>query len=127
MSVADKLKLGTESFSVEGTIRSITTTADGGTANVVGKAGHYGKVWLTYNFLVNPKHETQGSVTGVGRGLTDDGDMNQGIRNGVWTRDGHIMTIYSFDDVTDGFINLCVETWNLRDDSVNFEFSRVEK
>ena len=127
MSVADKLKLGTESFSVEGTITSITTTADGGTANVVGKAGHYGKVWLTYNFLVNPKHETQGSVTGVARGLTDDGDMNQGIRNGVWTRDGHIMTIYSFDDVTDGFINLCVETWNLRDDSVNFEFSRVEK
>ena len=127
MSVADKLKLGTESFSVEGTITSITTIANGATANVVGKAGHYGKVWLTYNFLVNPKHETQGSVTAVGRGLTDDGEMNEGIRNGVWTRDGHIMTIYSFDDVTDGFINLCVETWNLRDDSVNFEFSRVEK
>ena len=54
MSVADKLKLGTESFSVEGTITSITTTASGATANVVGKAGHYGKVWLTYNFLVNP-------------------------------------------------------------------------
>ena len=62
MSVADKLKLGTESFSVEGTITSITTIANGATANVVGKAGHYGKVWLTYNFLVNPKHVLQMNI-----------------------------------------------------------------
>lgn len=127
MSVAEKLKLGSESFSVEGTITSITTTSTGATANVTGKAGHYGKVWLTYNFLVNPKHDTQGSVTGVGRGLTDEGEVNDGIRNGVWTRDGHIMTIYSLDDVTDGLINFCVETWDLREDSVKFEFSRIEK
>jgi hypothetical protein len=31
------------------------------------------------------------------------------------------------DDVTDGVINFCVETWDLRDDSVKFEFSRVQK
>jgi hypothetical protein len=127
MSVADKFTLGSESFSVEGTITSITNTPDGVTANVTGKAGHYGKVYLTYNFLTNPKHETQGSVTGIGRAIADDGESNEGIRNGVWTRDGHIVTIYSLDDVTDGAINFCIETWDLRDDSVKFEFSRVQK
>ena len=127
MSVADKFKLGSESFPVEGIITSITNTSTGATANVTGKAGHYGKVYLTYNFLVNPKHETQGSVTGIGRAITDDGDANEGIRNGVWTRDRHIMTVYSLDDVSDGLINFCVETWDFRDDSVKFEFSRVQK
>ena len=127
MSVADKFKLGSESHAVEGTIISITNTPTGATANVTGKAGHYGKVYLTYNFLVNPKHETKGSVTGIGRAITDDGEANEGIRNGVWTRDGHIMTVYSLDDVPDGLINFCVETWDSPDDSVKFEFSRVQK
>ena len=31
------------------------------------------------------------------------------------------------DDVSDGVINLCVETWDFRDDSVKFEFSRVQQ
>ncbi|MEE2965106.1 MAG: hypothetical protein VX427_13325 [Acidobacteriota bacterium] len=127
MSVLERLKLESESYSVEGTITSVTSTATGTTANVTGKAGHYGKVYLTYNFVVNPKHETQGSVTGIGRAITDDGESNEGTRNGVWTRDGHIMTVYSLDDVSDGQINLCVETWDFRDDSVKFEFSRVQK
>ena len=127
MSVADKFHLEDESFPVEGTISSITQNQNGMTINVTGKAGHYGKVWLTYNSLVNPKHETQGSFTGIGRAITDDGEVNEGIRNGVWTRDGHIVTVYSLDDVSDGVINFCIEKWNLRDDSVKFEFSRVKK
>jgi hypothetical protein len=126
MSVADKFTLGSESFSMEGTITSITNTPNGVTANVTGKLGHYGKAYLTYNFLTNPKHETQGSVTGIGRAITDSGEANEGIRNGVWTRDGHMLTIYSLDDVSDGVINFCIETWDFRDDSVRFELSRVE-
>ena len=54
MSVADKFHLEDESFQVEGTISSITQNQNGMTINVAGKAGHYGKVWVTYNSLVNP-------------------------------------------------------------------------
>ena len=127
MAVAEKFKLENETFSVEGKITSVTETQTATTFNVTGKAGHYGKVWLTYNALVNPRHATQGSFTGVGRAITDDGEVNEGIRNGVWTRNGHIVTVYSLDDVSDGVINFCVETWDLRDDSVKFEFSRVQQ
>ena len=66
MSVADKFRLEDESYAFEGTITSSTQTQTGSTFNVTGRAGFYGKVWVTYNFLVNPKHETQGSFTGVG-------------------------------------------------------------
>jgi hypothetical protein len=127
MSVADKFTLQTENFSVEGSITSITNTPNGVTANVTAKAGHYGKVYLTYNFLTNPKHDTQGSVTGIARTVEDSGESNEAIRNGVWTRDGHVITVYSLDDVTDGVINFCVETWDLREDSIKMDFSRVQK
>ena len=127
MSVADKFKLEDENYEFEGTITSSTQTQTGSTFNVTGKAGFYGKVWVTYNFLVNPKHETQGSFTGVGHSITDDGEAQGGIRNGVWSRDGHVMTVYSLDDISDGVLNFCVETWDFRDDSVKFEFSRVQK
>ena len=78
MSVADKFKLEDENYEFEGTITSSTQTQTGSTFNVTGKAGFYGKVWVTYNFLVNPKHETQGSFTGVGHSITDDGEAQGG-------------------------------------------------
>lgn len=127
MSVADKFKLEDETFSLEGKITSNTQTANGSTVNVTGKAGIYGKVYLTYNFAANPKADTQGSFTGIGRGLSDEGEANSATRGGVWTRNGHVITIYSLDDVTDGALNFCIETWDLGDDSVKIESSRVKK
>jgi len=64
---------------------------------------------------------------GVGGAITDDGKASDGIRNGVWTRDGHIVTVCSLDDGSDGVVNCCVKTWGSCDDSVKVEFSRVQK
>ncbi len=76
---------------------------------------------------MNRNHEIQGSFTGVGRAITDDGKANDGIRDGVWTRDGSVELVCSLDDVLDDVVDFCVETWILRDDSVKFEFSRAQK
>ena len=58
MSVADKFRLEDETYAFEGTITSSTQTQTGSTFNVTGKAGFYGKVCVTYDFLVNPKLQT---------------------------------------------------------------------
>ena len=74
MFVADKFRLEDETYAFEGTITSSTQTQMGSTFNVTGRAGFYWKVWVTHNFLVNPKLETQCSFTGVGSSITDDGE-----------------------------------------------------
>ena len=79
---------------------------------------------------MNPKLETQGVVNGIGRAVSDEGEVKAGIRNGVRTRDGHVITVYSLDDVSTAVLNFCIETWDLHDDSVGsvkLEFSKVQE
>ena len=35
--------------------------------------------------------------------------------------------VHSLDDISDGVLNFCVETWDFRDDPVKLEFSRIQK
>ncbi len=58
MMLINELNLEDESFTFELKITSMTQHANGTQVNATGKAGRYGKVWLTYEFTPNPKQNT---------------------------------------------------------------------
>ena len=127
MSLAEQLKLEDEIFSFELKITSITQNPEGTQVNATGTVGRYGKVWLTYNFVPNPTQENMGSFVGIGRTLAEDGVQHEGRRRGVYIGDGVIGTVYSLDDVSDGAPNFCIEQWDLSKETIQLQFSRIEK
>ena len=127
MSVSENFKLEGESLSFEGKVTSVTVTNTGGTLNVSGKAGIYGSVYLTYNLTLNPNVKNQGSVTGNAVAFADDGQRNTAALQGVWTRDGHTIKMYTIDDVSDGNFHVAIVIVDLRSESASIEFSRLQK
>ena len=127
MSLINELNLEDESFTFDLKITSMTQHANGTQVNATGKAGRYGKVWLTYEFTPNPKQEHTGSFIGIGRAVSDEGVANEGQRRGVYVGDGLRGTVYSFDDVTDGAPNFCIEKWDLTNETIQMTFSRIAK
>ena len=112
-----------EKFTLSGKVTSISLTDQGGVINVSSKAGRYGKVFLTYNLkLDNPNYTSQGSFIGRGVGINDDGNRNSGSRQGVWKREGNIITFHSLDDVTDGNRNFCISKLNLTEETLEMTF-----
>ena len=112
-----------EKFTLSGKVTSIVLTDQGGVINVSSKAGRYGKVFLTYNLKRdNPNNDAQGSFSGRGVGISDDGNRNAGSRQGVWKREGNIITFHSLDDVTDGNRNFCISKLNLTDETLEMTF-----
>ena len=96
-----------DSFSVKGEMMNLELSDSGGVITVKAIAGKYGRVFLTYNMSTNPNSKTQGSFTGRGMGIDDNGNREFATRNGVWTREGTTLTLHSLDDLTDGSQNLC--------------------
>lgn len=112
-----------EEFTLSGKVTSISLTDQGGVINVSSKAGRYGKVFLTYNLRRdNPNFGSQGSFTGRGVGIADDGTRNSAPRHGVWKREGNIITFHSLDDVTDGNRNFCISKLNLTEETLEMTF-----
>ncbi len=96
-----------ESFTLEGKMLNLELTDSAGVVTVEGIAGRYGRVFLTYNMTMNPNSDSQGAFTGRGMGISDEGVRQAGSRQGVWKREGTVVTYYSLDDVSDGNQNLC--------------------
>ena len=102
-----------ESFSLKGKMLNVELSDAGGVVTVEGIAGRYGRVYLTYNMTLNPNSDSQGAFTGRGMGINEDGARQAGSRNGVWKREGTVITFHSLDDVTDGNQNLCKSVLDL--------------
>ena len=102
-----------ESFTLSGKVTSVELTDDGGVITVSAEAGRYGKVFLTYNVKLNPALPNQGYFSGRGIGIDDEGNREAGSRQGVFRREGSIMSFYSLDDVSDCRLNFCETTINL--------------
>lgn len=116
-----------DSFSVEGTVTGVEISENGGTISATGKAGRYGKVFLTWNMTLNPNSDSQGAFTGRGMAIDDDGNRNAATRYGVWRRSGTTITTFSLDDVTDGNQNLCRGTIDLDDNTFSMTFYPLPK
>ncbi|MBM62964.1 MAG: hypothetical protein CL484_08465 [Acidobacteria bacterium] len=126
MSLKDQLKLEDQINSFELKITSMTSSASGVQVNASGTVQRYGKVFLTYNFQNNPTQQETGSFTGFGWGVTEEGVRNQGERRGVFVSNGLTGTVYSLDDVSDGNPNFCIERWDLTNETITLQFSRIQ-
>ena len=110
-----------ESFSLSGKITSIELMDSGGVITVSSEAGRYGKVFLTYNVMLNSALPDQGSFTGRGVGF-NDGVRQSASRQGVFRREGATMKFWSLDEVTDGNMNYCETVMNLENETVEMTF-----
>ena len=112
-----------EEVGLNGSITSISLTDTGGVINVVSDNDKYGKTWLTYNIkLSNPNTQDRGSFDGRAIAINTDGTRASATRQGVWTRNGHIYSFMSLDDVSDGNQYLCITEINLMTDKVEMRF-----
>jgi hypothetical protein len=76
-----------------------TITSEG----VVGEG--YGKVYLTHTFNVNSDDGMSGDMVGQARTVNQDGELQFASLQGVWSRDGKIVSIHSFDSLNNGVLN----------------------
>ena len=127
MSVKDLIGLKSENFSFEGKLTSVILSDDGGTLTGKGDATRYGTVFITYHLTVNPNVPGQGTMTGTGTGIDDEGNLVTAALNGVFDRNGHEFKIYCVDDLTDGAINLAVVSINLKTDDFRVDWSEIDR
>lgn len=104
-------------------ISNVCLRDDGGTINITGHQSDYGLIYLTYNMKENPNHETQGTFSGRAVGLANSGEKNDAVLNGVWSRSGRTLTLYSLDDVSDGNLYFALIKVNLVEESAEISFS----
>ena len=95
-----------ESFDANFKISSWTATKSGSVITSEGIVGEgYGKVYLTHTFSSNNPEGSSGDFVGQARTINKDGEMRFASLQGIWERDGTIVTMYTLDGVTNGVMN----------------------
>jgi len=125
MALENLIKLKDELLSAEGSISSVIPGDSGGTITAKLKVSTYGLIYASYTLSMNPKTPGQGSMVGNASAIDDEGVSNTAALQGVWKRTGHVMKIYCFDNISDGYISLAVVSIDFRDDSIRVDFSRM--
>jgi hypothetical protein len=57
---------------------------------------------LSYNFISSDANKNQGDFSGDVRTINNDGDMVAGTLQGIWKRDGKIVTMWTLDQFSNG-------------------------
>ena len=92
-----------------------TMTSEG----VVGEG--YGKDYLTHTFNVNSDDGRSGDFVGQARTINQDGELQFASLQGVWSRDGKIVSIHSFDSLNNGVLNHAQGRVDLFEGTLNFK------
>nr|WP_271877393.1 hypothetical protein [Rhodopirellula sp.] len=128
MNMNELIHFEGETFQFESAkITDVTLNDDGGTINITGHQKDYGLIYLTYHLKENPNHNSQGSFNGRAVGLSADGQSVPAVLNGVWSRKGHTLTMYSLDDVSDGNLYFAVIKVNLVEETADIYFSSFDR
>ena len=96
-----------------------TITSEG----IVGEG--YGKVYLTHHFTIGSEDGMSGEFTGQARTISQDGELQSASLQGSWSRDGKIVTMYSFDTLNNGVINHAQGVVDLFAGTLKFEVFQV--
>ena len=93
------------------TVTNVQLTDAGGVISAVGDMGEYGKVYATYEMILDP---TRGLylVSGEGRGFMQDGSFASGQFRGVAHREGSVFTMYNTVNITGNTQNFDVITFD---------------
>ena len=107
----------------------VTSWKAGGGYSVITSEGFvdgYGKVYLTHKFKANSGEALTGDFTGAARAITKAGDMAFASLQGVWKREGKILTIHTLDSLTDGTANYAKGTFDLYEGILKFDVFVIE-
>ena len=92
-----------ESFPADFEITSWSSTSDRSRLTAEGIVGEgYGKVYLSYEFKSNSTDRNKGNFNGSLRSINNDGVMVAASLQGIWKRDGKIVTMYTLDSFSNG-------------------------
>jgi len=92
-----------ESFPADFEMTSWSSTSDSSsmTAEGVVEEG-YGKVYLNYEFKSNSEDRSKGNFNGNLRSINNDGVMVAATLQGIWKREGKIVTMHTLDGFSNG-------------------------
>ena len=111
-----------ESFPANFKITSWTAEDGKSTITSEGVVGEgYGKVYLTHTFNVNSDDGMSGDMVGQARTVNQDGELQIASLQGVWSRDGKIVSIHSFDSLNNGVLNLAQGRVDLFEGTLSFK------
>ena len=92
-----------DSFPADFKMTSWSSTADSSSLTAEGIVGEgYGKVYLSYEFKSNSTNRNKGNFNGSLRSINNDGVMVAASLQGIWKRDGKIVTMYTLDSFSNG-------------------------
>ena len=92
-----------ESFPADFELTSWSSTSDSSSLTAQGIVGEgYGKVYLSYEFKSNSTDRNKGNFNGSLRSINNDGVMVAASLQGIWKRDGKIVTMYTLDSFSNG-------------------------
>ena len=107
----------------------VTSWKAGGGYSVITSEGFvdgYGKVYLTHKFKANSGEALTGDFTGAARAITKAGDMAFASLQGVWKREGKILTIHTLDSLTNGTAKYAKGTFDLYEGTLKFDVFAIE-
>ena len=90
-----------------------------------GQMGEYGKVYVTYELHIDASG-TSGLVTGQGRGFIDENTVLSGVFSGIWSREGSIVKMRNFVNISDGSKNLDLISFDGRENTITVDAYIVE-
>jgi hypothetical protein len=103
MNLSYAFEVSGESFPADFEMTSWSSTSDNSsmTAEGVIEEG-YGKVYLTYEFKSNSDDRSKGNFNGNLRSINNDGVMVAATLQGIWKREGKIVTMHTLDGFSNG-------------------------
>lgn len=92
-----------DSFPAEFTMTSWSSSATTSSLTAEGVVGEgYGKVYLSYEFFSTTADRLKGNFTGSLRSINQDGDLVAASLQGIWKREGTMVTMHTLDAFSNG-------------------------
>ncbi len=116
-----------ESFPADFEMTSWSSTSDSSSMTAEGIVGEgYGKVYLNYEFKSNSTDRNKGNFNGSLRSINNDGVMVAATLQGIWKRDGKIVTMYTLDGFSNGDMIYAKGLVDLVKSTLNFTAFPIE-
>jgi hypothetical protein len=125
-SQAQDLAFGENAFEGVFQIDSTFTRDAGQTYEVSasGEAGDYGRVYLSYEFTDKLGMQSQGEFTGFA--WTQNGEeVNTATLRGIYKKQGSVFKLYSFDNISDGKLNVATGVVDFVAKTMKFSVSEI--
>ncbi|MFL2503478.1 MAG: hypothetical protein ACJ0Q2_00060 [Candidatus Azotimanducaceae bacterium] len=116
-----------ESFPADFEMTSWSSTSDSSSLTAEGIVGEgYGKVYLSYEFKSNSTDRNKGNFNGSLRSINNDGVMVAASLQGIWKRDGKIVTMYTLDSFSNGDMIYAKGLLDLVESTIKFTAFPIE-